>query len=63
MSNSDARDSLFDRLKEIGGCGDSSCAVYVKPNSVVTNGGCRCDRHKLIRAMGAYVGYVAATAE
>lgn len=47
---------LKTRLEEIGGCGDGSCVVYVRPGQH-TNGGCRClrnDKYKAERVIYAY---------
>jgi hypothetical protein len=58
---SSPKEILDAKLREIGGCGDSSCLVWVEPNSMVTNGGCRCakDPIKMRRVLWAYSTYVA----
>ena len=35
--------TLHDQLEQIGGCGDGSCIVHIRPG-MHTNGGCRCNR-------------------
>jgi len=49
--------TLKEKLELIGGCGDSSCHVYVR-GGMVTNGGCRCfarnDGIKAQRIVNAY---------
>ena len=35
--------TLHDQLEQIGGCGDRSCIIHIRPG-MHTNGGCRCNR-------------------
>jgi hypothetical protein len=41
---------------EIEGCGDTSCRCH-PPSGVATNGGCRCDEHRVHAALAAWRRY------